>query len=266
MGWTVSVFAVLLAYLPIACPLDGNLTSASDPFDHVTEIGTNTTLVVGTEVSTEAVFPYDVTKSPCADATKCTFTVNRTEEGATEEGEDRSPVHSSKSCLIKGRLHYSKNWYGYLATFRLRAENAILYYKFEYPEENCCVKMLLYLQEQKNMLRHRMNCQQKEAIAGTGAQVILLSPAHQESGCRSNSSSDSHEIQCSSGRELRSNVVRDWFIAVSSCGSPIGLRLKYAFQAYGHIGPCPIRERRSTATTLKTSFLATLIWVFILLS
>jgi hypothetical protein len=177
------------------------------------------------------------------DGAKCSFSLNHTwQEEIPTDIDKHLP---SEPCVVSGRLRYSKNWYGYLATFRLRADSARLYYKFEYPEEKCCVKLLLYLQEQKNLLRRRMNCLQKESVVGAGNQVILLSPAHKDAGCSSNSTADDEErmITCSSGRELRSKTERDWFLAASSCGSPTGLHLNFIFQVYGQVGECPSGDR-----------------------
>merc|ERR1712004_848121 len=45
-------------------------------------------------------------------------------------------------------------------------------------------------------------------------------------------------IECTSGRTLRSDVDRKWYIAASSCGSPTGLDLKYSIVIYGWKGEC----------------------------
>lgn len=186
-----------------------------------------------------------------ADGEQCTFVVNGTHPlGGTKgiihhtEEEEEEEV-SRQPCYVRGRLNYPKNWYGYLAQFRLRAHNAKIYYHFVYPEEKCCVKILLYLQEQKNLLRHRMNCWQKQSMVDLdGPQCITLSPAHSMSGCYSSNWTEDgvRMIECKSGRTFNSDRVRDLYIAASSCGSPTGLEIEYSFKAYGHVGRCPSME------------------------
>lgn len=82
-------------------------------------------------------------------------------------------------------------------------------------------------------------------------QVILLSPTDSSSGCVSNKTENGiRVIECTSGRVLRSNEDRSWYIAASSCGSPTGLDLQYSFVAYGHVGDCPEPdEETNTAST-----------------
>jgi len=59
-------------------------------------------------------------------------------------------------------------------------------------------------------------------------------------GKGSDSSTSGMVIDCRGGRVLRSNVERQWNVAVSSCGSPRGLTLTYTVAVYGHVGKCPV--------------------------
>ena len=130
--------------------------------------------------------------------------------------------------------------YGYIGEFRLRAKGAKLYYTMDYPEEKCCIKILLYLEEQIGYLRAHMNCIQKESVVDPlGPQVITLSPSHPSSGCSSNiSHTGERRIVCTGGRLLRSDIERTWYIAASSCGSPRGLQLDFSLVVYGYKGEC----------------------------
>ena len=148
---------------------------------------------------------------------------------------------SNEPCVINGHLMKSANWYGYLATLRLRASGGRFYYRFIYPEDRCCTKILLYLEEQVLGLRARMNCLQKQSLVDPSSrQVITLSPSVRSSGCLGNRTQNGvRVIECTSGRILKSAEDRVWYIAASSCGSPTGLDLRYSFVVYGYLGSCP---------------------------
>ena len=147
----------------------------------------------------------------------------------------------SAPCVVTGHLAQSVNWFGYLAKFQLRTPGGRIYYRFVYPEDRCCIKIIFYLEEQVLGLRARMNCLQKQAMVDPGSrQVILLSPTDTTAGCVSNKTDNGvRVIECTSGRVLKSNEDRTWYIAASSCGSPTGLNIRYSFVAYGHKGKCP---------------------------
>jgi len=71
--------------------------------------------------------------------------------------DERDP---SDPCFVTGHLDLSKNWYGYLAIMNMQSVGGKLFYRFIYPEHSCCIKILLYLQEQMDRLRANMNCLQ----------------------------------------------------------------------------------------------------------
>lgn len=138
----------------------------------------------------------------------------------------------------------SSNWYGYLANGTLLANEARFYYRIVYPEKKCCIKLLLYLNDQKEALRAHMNCLQKQSIIATNEkQIITLSPSVGASGCSSNRSllmNGERLIECNSGRILRSNYSQHWHFAASSCGSPTGLSMDFIIVMYGLQGKCPV--------------------------
>ncbi len=122
----------------------------------------------------------------------------------------------------------------------MKAQSGRFYYHFQYPDHKCCVKILLYLEEEVASLRAHMNCIQKQAIVKPPQQIITLSPGYGASGCNSNKTVNGvRMIDCTSGRILRSDIDRNWYIAASSCGSPDGLDLKYSLVMYGYRGECP---------------------------
>ena len=87
-----------------------------------------------------------------------------------------------------------------------------------------------------------MSCVQRVAVIDPRSpQIIRLSPDSAQSGCVNRTADDgrSRIIDCQGGRIVRSNVARKWFVALSSCGSPRGLRVTYTLSVYGHIGSCP---------------------------
>ena len=168
--------------------------------------------------------------------------------------EDQDEV-DSEPCIMTGHLAKSVNWFGYLATFKFRASGGRVYYRFVYPEDRCCIKIIFYLEEQVLGLRARMNCLQKQSMVDPGSrQVILLSPSDTSAGCVSNKTDNGvRVIECTSGRVLKSNEDRAWYIAASSCGSPTGLDLQYSFVAYGHKGKCPEPTTTSGTAALHSS-------------
>ena len=171
-----------------------------------------------------------------------------------------------KPCVIQGQLTISQNWYGYLAKeVTLHPEKGTFYYRFHYAKEKCCIKILLYLEEQVDRLRAHMSCIQKQSVVDPlSPQVISLSPSSPTSGCVHNSTDDGHGIiECRSGRILRSDIERDWSIAAASCGSPTGLDVEYALQIYGLIGECPHTTTVNTAAILYHSHLLPSIFSFL---
>ena len=110
-----------------------------------------------------------------------------------------------------------------------------------YPEERCCIKLLLYLEDQVSALRAHMNCLQRQSIIATNPkQIITLSPSVESSGCTSNHTINGQKvIECNSGRILRSIYDQTWHFAASSCGSPTGLSMQYNLVMYGLRTGCP---------------------------
>jgi hypothetical protein len=154
---------------------------------------------------------------------------------------------------------------------------ARLYFRIVYPivngGKNVPVSLLFYLGEQVRSLNVRMNCFQRlQLVDQRGPQVIRLDPSIAQSGCinrtrtatdfvgggrvrggrsGSGTAGDGAEwttvVDCRGGRLLRSNVERQWNVAVSSCGSPRGLVLSYTLVVYGHVGRCPSNPSLSGA-------------------
>ncbi len=120
----------------------------------------------------------------------------------------------------------------------------MFYYRIVYPADKCCIKLLLYMDSEVKVLRAHMNCLQRTSIIATKPkQIIKLSPSVKSSGCASYQTHRKDKlkvIECNSGRTLRSKHDQEWFIAVSSCGSPSGLTLDYTIIMYGLQGECPV--------------------------
>lgn len=179
---------------------------------------------------------------------------------------DVIPEQPEEACVVSGRVDITRNWFGYLGVFDLRKSDstsatltspARLYYRVVYPSGRVPVSLLFYLSDQVRALNVRMNCNQRvQVIDQRGPQIIRLDPASPHSGCVSRSRSPDDEIShvdqhtspgadssamidCRGGRVLRSNIDRQWNIAVSSCGAPRGLTLAYTLAVYGHKGRCP---------------------------
>ena len=149
-------------------------------------------------------------------------------------------IEKTPPCVIQGHLDINHNWYGYLATVKLHPDMGKFYYKFTYAQRKCCIKILLYLSEQVDRLKAHMSCIQKQsAVDPLSPQVISLSPSTPASGCTRNDTVDGGLIECTSGRILRSDIEREWYIAAASCGSPTGLDIHYSLVVYGLIGECP---------------------------
>ena len=92
-------------------------------------------------------------------ANGCDFPTNVTEDPAPPLSPDyeRDPADP---CFVTGHLELSRNWYGYMAIINMQSIGGKLFYRFVYPEHTCCIKILLYLQEQMDRLRANMNCLQ----------------------------------------------------------------------------------------------------------
>lgn len=149
----------------------------------------------------------------------------------------RDLSYLTEPCIISNHINMAKNWYGYIGRFRMRAHGAKFYYHITYAESDCCMKLLLYLEPQMEMLRYHMSCLQMQSVLDpTSPQVITLSPNSPPSGCKVNvTSSGARIIDCFSGRILSSDIERNWYLAVSSCGSPDGLKFSYSLYIYGWV-------------------------------
>ena len=86
-------------------------------------------------------------------------------------------------------------------------------------------------------LRYHMSCLQMQSVLDpTSPQMITLSPNSPSSGCKVNvTNSGERIIDCFSGRILSSDIERNWYIAVSSCGSPDGMQFSYSMYVYGWV-------------------------------
>ena len=84
-----------------------------------------------------------------------------------ERNSDEAP------CISQGYFKEPINWHGYLIKATLPPRNAMIYYHITYPEEKCCIKLLLYKHKQVLDLRAKtMSCLQRQAVLDpTGTQV-----------------------------------------------------------------------------------------------
>ena len=178
-------------------------------------------------------------------------------EAIISEDDLPPPEVDVQTCVIQGQLKYSQNWYGYLAIIKTIPEGGKFYFKFTYPQHMCCMKLLIYLTEDVDILRARMTCMQKQAtIHPQSDQFITLSPTSKHSGCTTLVSAEGKQLlECRSGRLLKSKDVREWYIAVSNCGSPTGLDFEYSLVVFGHVGKCPESTTDSKAMGLQYSCL-----------
>ena len=192
-----------------------------------------------------------------SDLDECTYVINGTDvvggegmAGTTDEAMLKHIKASTEPCVFQGQLNVARNWYGYLAKVTLAPKSSIFYYHITFAKVDCCIKVLLYLEEQMKMLKKHMSCTQRQSVLDPmGPQVIILSPSNPKSGCRNKTDDQGVSvIDCYNGRWLTSNRVRNWYIAVTSCGSPKGLDLQFSVVIYGHIGECPASSFKNSAT------------------
>lgn len=164
---------------------------------------------------------------------------------------EEAQLTPSNPCILQGRLTVAQNWYGYLASVTLAPNEGLFYYRFAFAKERCCIKIILYLEEQANMLRAHMNCLQRQSLVDpTSPQIITLSPSNTPAGCTSvTEAAGLSTIECRSGRWLKSDIPRKWYIAASSCGSPSGLDVEYSLVIYGHTEPCPSEDAVNNSGT-----------------
>ena len=69
-------------------------------------------------------------------------------------------------CVAEGYFQYPINWHGYLVKATLPGDRVgRLYYHIVYPEDKCCIKLLLYTKRQVAELRAKtMSCLQRQAV------------------------------------------------------------------------------------------------------
>ena len=74
---------------------------------------------------------------------------------------------SAEPCVVEGEVDLTRNWYGYLGVFDLRAGTARVYYEMAYRTEvDCCpVNLLFYIAAQVQALHYRMTCLAKVSSA-----------------------------------------------------------------------------------------------------
>ena len=177
----------------------------------------------------------------------------------------RSAENIQGSCVVTGHVSISRNWYGYLAVTRFKQNKGTMYYKFRYPQKNCCVRILLYLREQFDLLKAFMNCAQREAILDPRSnQVLVLSPGSGYPGCVANVTGDDGKnyIECSGGLVLKTNVKTMWYIAASSCGFPTGLTLEYRLHFQNLNGSCRVNRYTNSGTRFYCGVIALLIIIY----
>ena len=76
-------------------------------------------------------------------------------------------------CVAQGYFNYPINWHGYLIKATLLPKHGRIYYHIRYPEDKCCIKLLLYLQEQVRELRAKtMSCLQRQAVLDPSGQQV----------------------------------------------------------------------------------------------
>jgi hypothetical protein len=203
---------------------------------------------------------------------ECTYIVNGSDTfGGEDSALDMTTLN--EPCILSNHIHSTRNWYGYAAKFRMRAQFSRFYYRIVYPEEDCCLKMLLYLEPQVDNLRYHMSCMQMQSVLDpTSPQVITLSPNSPESGCKFNVTADGDRVvDCFSGRKFKSDIERNWYVAISSCGLPRGLNFEFTMYIYGWVeskeGDCPntaylIDGAPSLHRVQGDRLMVLLLWVF----
>ena len=171
-------------------------------------------------------------------------------------------LYHPEPCIIQGHLSVKKNWYGYLSWIVFDRIKGKFLYEFSYPESRCCINVLLYLEEQVDLLRAFMYCEQMQEFANKQTnQMIELTPDAPWAGCKNTSDL----IQCSGGRMLRSDINRKWYIAAANCNSPNGLELDYKLHIYGYHGACP-SSPTGAARTVALSYTLILLHVCVFLA
>ena len=146
------------------------------------------------------------------------------------------------SCVYDGVVETDSDWYGFIANVTI-IDSGRMTFRVTYPANRFVQSILLYSEEQVNLLDSRMSCWQKEDILKQEDDEILrLTPQVALSGCQLVDLDGVRTYVCQGGRSfLPSNSEAEstcWYIAVSNCASLYGLKLTYHLEVYGHVGKC----------------------------
>lgn len=153
------------------------------------------------------------------------------------------PVTSQAgSCILKGRISTSLEWYGYLLQKTFQRNISRIQYTISYPITECCANLLIYYDDQMRFLNKDMTCREREAILPpSNNQLIPLVVENGTVGCEVwDGTAEGKESMyvCKGERTFRSSAPRRWYIAISRCNATTPLTMNYMFNISGYYGNC----------------------------
>ena len=77
------------------------------------------------------------------------------------------------SCVHRGKIHTSLDWYGYLLQKTFQQNVSRISYAVSYPASECCAYLLIYYDDQIRNLTESMTCQQRQNVLAPVKQVNI---------------------------------------------------------------------------------------------
>ncbi|KAH3746935.1 uncharacterized protein LOC127848263 [Dreissena polymorpha] len=142
-------------------------------------------------------------------------------------------------CTLRGQIHTSLEWYGYLLQKTFQQNVSLIEYAISYPVGECCANMLIYYDDQMRTLSKDMTCPEREKILSTPNQVIPLNVKNETVGCVRRHLRGQEVVWCVGERTLKSTSPRAWYVALSRCGAAnTPITFEYEFNVTGFYGNC----------------------------
>ena len=158
----------------------------------------------------------------------------------------------SQPCVFTGKILSKDSWFGFLANVTF-AQSGRLIYRFVYPADTCCAKVLFYDQDQVAKIHDRMNCFQKVSILRDDSDFVLqLTPRFTWSGCHMIHKKGVSYYECEGGRSFIANEAiskSSWFIAISNCAAIHGIDIDFHLEVLGGVKECHGRYKFFSTTT-----------------
>ena len=149
-------------------------------------------------------------------------------------------TRAQENCILRGRIHTSLEWYGYLLQKTFQQNISKIHYTISYPVSECCANLLIYYDDQMRELNSEFTCKQREALLpASNNQIIPLTSDNGTAGCSIWEENGKEPMNvCVGERTFKSSAPRTWYIAISRCGVTRPLILNYMFNISGYYGNC----------------------------